>query len=118
MDVADGLLPKVLPEKEAADEEREAYEEERRLFYVGMTRAKDELEIVTFRKAGLSSSFSQEVFPPKRKPVTTAPRPVLEVKKRDNGRRLPCRGPAFPVYGWYIRPLGRGNWRAGAEMLL
>lgn len=68
MDVADGLLPKVLPEKEAADEEREAYEEERRLFYVGMTRAKDELEIVTFRKAGLSSSFSQEVFPPKRKP--------------------------------------------------
>ena len=64
MDVADGLLPKILPDQAASQEELEAYEEERRLFYVGMTRAKEELSILTFRKVGLESSFSLEIFPP------------------------------------------------------
>lgn len=109
MDVADGLLPKVLPEKEAADEEREAYEEERRLFYVGMTRAKDELEIVTFRKAGLSSSFSQEVFPSKRKPVPTAPQPVLEAKKRDNGQAAALSGACLPGVRLVHKTFGPGQ---------
>ncbi len=70
MDVADGLLPKILPGKDPAPEERDAYEEERRVFYVAMTRAREELGIVTFRREGLASSFSREVFPPKeRKPT-------------------------------------------------
>ena len=61
MDIADGLLPKVLN----TPKEQTLYEEERRLFYVGMTRAKQELAVVTFRRNTLSSSFSQELFPKK-----------------------------------------------------
>lgn len=64
MDVADGLLPKVLPGANAEQEELDAYEEERRLFYVGLTRAKRELSIITFRKVGLESAFAREIFPP------------------------------------------------------
>lgn len=63
MDVADGLLPKVLPGPDAEQEELDAYEEERRLFYVGLTRAKRELGIMTFRKVGLESTFAREIFP-------------------------------------------------------
>ena len=63
MDVADGLLPKVLPGLDAEQEELDAYEEERRLFYVGLTRAKRELSIMTFRKVGLESTFAREIFP-------------------------------------------------------
>lgn len=80
MDVADGLLPKTLPEEDAPPEEWDAYEEERRLFYVGMTRAREELDIVTFRKVGLTSAFSREIFPPKRQSVPAAPKPA-PVKK-------------------------------------
>ena len=64
MDVADGLLPKALPGANAEQEELDAYEEERRLFYVGLTRAKRELSIITFRKVGLESAFAREIFPP------------------------------------------------------
>ena len=63
MDVADGLLPKTLPGANAEQEELDAYEEERRLFYVGLTRAKRELSIITFRKMGLESAFAREIFP-------------------------------------------------------
>lgn len=63
MDVADGLLPKVQPGPDAEQEEIDAYEEERRLFYVGLTRAKRELGIMTFRKVGLESAFAREIFP-------------------------------------------------------
>ena len=65
MDVADGILPKSLPERGASSQELDAYEEERRLFYVAMTRARRELDIVTFRKPGLESTFSLEIFPPR-----------------------------------------------------
>ena len=56
MDVADGILPK--------DGENSDLEEERRLFYVGMTRAKDELSVFTFRKEALTSVFADALFPP------------------------------------------------------
>ncbi len=60
MDTIDGILP-----SQAADEDRALMEEERRLFYVGMTRAKTELNIFTFRQAELSSAFSAALFPGK-----------------------------------------------------
>ena len=60
MDTIDGILP-----SQAADEDRTLMEEERRLFYVGMTRAKNELNIFTFRQAELSSAFSAALFPGK-----------------------------------------------------
>lgn len=82
MDVADGMLPKALPQREASPQELDLYEEERRLFYVGMTRAKRELDIVTFRKPGLESVFSEEVFPPKTKePQKAEKRTLPEVKR-------------------------------------
>ena len=64
MDVMDGVLP-----KEGQDVD---LDEERRLFYVGMTRAKDELSIFTFQKA--ESAFSGFLFP-KETPKTAAIRP-------------------------------------------
>ena len=88
MDVADGLLPKFLPDEDASAEELDAYEEERRLFYVGMTRAREELQIVTFRKVGLESAFSREIFPPKAAPkgmpVTSAAKPVTVRRAEEN----------------------------------
>ncbi|NLF84128.1 MAG: ATP-dependent helicase, partial [Candidatus Gastranaerophilales bacterium] len=66
MDVVDGILPKMAePAKDgtAGPEELAAYEEERRLFYVGMTRAKKELSIFRFRKAELYSAFAKAIFP-------------------------------------------------------
>lgn len=78
MDVADGLLPKVLPEPNAEQEELDAYEEERRLFYVGLTRAKRELGIMMFRKVGLESSFAREIFPLE---TGRAVQPMAAVKK-------------------------------------
>lgn len=61
MDVTDGILPAQMlknPEK-ASGEERENYEEERRLFYVGATRAKSELYVFTM---GKPHSFCKELL--------------------------------------------------------
>ena len=87
MDVADGLLPKTLPGPEATQEERDAYEEERRLFYVAMTRAREELQIVTFRKVGLESTFSREIFPsePTASRAKVRPKPVRRGRSDDQG---------------------------------
>ena len=63
--LAYGLDPEKQSVKRLAPEELEAYEEERRLFYVGMTRAKDRLSVITFRKDTLASRFSGELFPKK-----------------------------------------------------
>lgn len=83
MDVIDAILPK---QGEDVDEE-----EERRLFYVGMTRAREELSIFTFQRPGYASAFSTPLFPrktasaekrtPRRRPtvdrgITTAPTAV------------------------------------------
>ena len=68
MDVLDGILPKTADpaqDSSAKPDEIAAYEEERRLFYVGMTRAKKELSIFRFRKPELVSCFSKAVFPEK-----------------------------------------------------
>ncbi len=80
MDVADGILPKSVPGREAGEEEQRAYQEERRLFYVAMTRAKQELCIFTFKKPGIVSSFSGELFPKKSSPAR--PRPAAAPAKK------------------------------------
>ena len=73
MDVIDGILPKQGEDMDT--------EEERRLFYVGMTRARDELSIFTFSQPGFTSSFSAPLFPetaPKSRPVTPAPKKTID----------------------------------------
>lgn len=61
LDVMDGILPeKVLANPQTASkEELETYEEERRLFYVGVTRAKNQLNVFTTNK---SSKFCSELL--------------------------------------------------------
>lgn len=61
LDVMDGILPEKVPAnpRTASKEELETYEEERRLFYVGVTRAKNQLNVFTTNK---SSKFCSELL--------------------------------------------------------
>lgn len=61
LDVMDGILPeKVLANsRTASKEELETYEEERRLFYVGVTRGKNQLNVFTTNKP---SKFCSELL--------------------------------------------------------
>ena len=75
LDVIDGVLPAQIPKdlKKAEKTELEAYEEERRLFYVGITRAKDQLYVFTMKNQ--HSAFCDELFQrtPKKSSVKPAP---------------------------------------------
>ena len=75
LDVIDGVLPAQIPKdlKKAEKTELEAYEEERRLFYVGITRAKDQLYVFTMKTQ--HSAFCDELFQrtPKKSSVKSAP---------------------------------------------
>lgn len=75
LDVIDGVLPAQIPKdlKKAEKSEIEAYEEERRLFYVGITRAKNQLYVFTMKTQ--HSAFCDELFQrtPKKSSVKSAP---------------------------------------------
>lgn len=60
LDVFDGILPTNAFPDLSSDVEIKQYEESRRLYYVGMTRAKDQLYL--FRCAANESSFTREVM--------------------------------------------------------
>ncbi len=62
LDVCDGIFPETVikDRKNASEDDLKSYEEERRLFYVGVTRAKNELSVFTFG-AG-RSTFSDELL--------------------------------------------------------
>lgn len=62
LDMLEGTLPSISePKKNASPADVALYEEERRLFYVGMTRAKKSLYIFTFKESE-TSAFSKVVF--------------------------------------------------------
>ena len=67
MDVINGVFPsKIIKNfKSATPQEKRDYEEERRIFYVGITRAKDNLTILKYDDA--PSLFTGELSPKKRK---------------------------------------------------
>ena len=61
MDVYDGMIPAMAKEEEGTEEDRfEQEQEERRLFYVAMTRAKSELYF--YNITNRDSSFLREIF--------------------------------------------------------
>ena len=66
IDVMDGVFPKAtnpparIKDPKDVTPEQEQYEEERRIFYVGATRAKKRLYIFTFKQA--ASTFSREMI--------------------------------------------------------
>lgn len=61
MDVFDGVFPSVELSVSSSETEKELYEEERRLYYVGITRAKKELYL--FSLADKKCSFVSETVP-------------------------------------------------------
>lgn len=73
MDVGDGVFPASLPAKgkrgREGKKELAAYEEERRIFYVGITRARNELTIL---KLPQGSEFAKELLPPRHAAVRSA----------------------------------------------
>lgn len=62
VDVYDGSLPHSSKEDAKEQEKIDTYEEERRIFYVAITRAKNELYLLYINEYG--SSFVNEVAPP------------------------------------------------------
>ena len=68
LDVIDGIFPESVPTnaKSMDEKERESYEEERRLFYVGVTRAKDRLSVFRLDQ---KSSLCEELVGRKKKAV-------------------------------------------------
>ena len=82
LDAADGILPK---EGEDTD-----IEEERRLFYVALTRAKEELNVFTFQSSALSSAFTGCLFP------KAPPSPVRPLPRSVSARRAAPKVPALP----------------------
>ena len=60
LDIFDGILPAKAKEDLEDDSEAAEYEESRRLYYVAMTRAKDDLYL--FHCQGQASSFTSEIM--------------------------------------------------------
>ena len=96
LDVIDGVLPAQIPKdlKKAEKAELEAYEEERRLFYVGITRAKNQLYVFTMKTQ--HSSFCDELFQRIPKKSSVKPTPTYS-------------GTAPSSWGGYISITGRNR---------
>ena len=87
MDVCDGVFPdKVVYSKKATPQEKKEFEEERRLFYVGMTRAKSVLHI--FRLSEETSSFIREMTPVKAERVEGVKPDQGKMKLKPKGAEL------------------------------
>lgn len=78
MDVCDGVFPKTVgsDHTKTREEEQREREEERRLFYVGITRAKERLFIFRIKKE--TSCFLKEICPPVQKEKSNARANVVQ----------------------------------------
>lgn len=99
LDVLDGILPAVTEPK--GPEEKRRYQEERRLFYVAMTRAKDHLYL--FSCLDRSSSFIREL------------RRELPVEKTEEDDLFAALREELCGKAYYHGQKGRGTIRAACE---
>ena len=78
IDVYDGIFPSIELDMSSSDADKELYEEERRLFYVGITRAKKKLFLLDM--ADRDSSFVDEVIPKKTESLSEVFKPIKKEK--------------------------------------
>ena len=107
MDVMDGLFPEEAPAstRYMSAEERRAFEEERRLFYVGMTRAKNKLCVFT---TDAKSVLADELFGPgsvRNAEIEKKAAAVRSAAKKKSGARKVKR-----AYEGTSAAVGRGGW--------
>ena len=79
LDVFNGILPSVASEDLESADEMKNYEEDRRIFYVAMTRAKNELHVLD---VGKKSDFLSEVFPEEQRTYGDVVKHGLNTQKR------------------------------------
>lgn len=95
MDVCDGVFPnQVIHGGNASLQEKKAFEEERRLFYVGMTRAKNDLHI--FKFSNKSSQFVKEIQGNTKRLYRKNNAKTIDVSgnsSKQNGKRVRPKGP-------------------------
>jgi DNA helicase-2/ATP-dependent DNA helicase PcrA len=80
IDMIDGIFPESVPEnmKNAEKEELEAFEEERRIFYVGVTRAKEQLCIF---QTSMGSTFVKQLLNTPKKESKKEPKKELNYER-------------------------------------
>ena len=117
MDVADGIFPKTVPEgPEPEQAELDAYEEERRLFYVGMTRAKNELPLYASERRDYPPCLRRSSFPRHGRPrPNPAKRPLRWRWARTVTPSPPWGKRLCPACGCGTGPLGQGCCAPGTE---
>ena len=93
IDAYDGCFPETTVTSKSSKEEKSVYEEERRLFYVGVTRAKDHLTVYSYDDS--ACTFVDEFI---KGPDSTAYR----MKKEKAA--LPADDPAYRKYAGEFRP--------------
>ena len=108
LDVIDGILPDQIPKslKNAPKEDIEAYEEDRRLFYVGVTRAKNRLFVFTMKNQ--PSKFCMELLgkePEKKNIGATA---AMGKFQQLNTRPVSPKNISEEDYQAFVQQLGEG----------
>lgn len=93
IDAYDGCFPEATVTSKSSKEEKSVYEEERRLFYVGVTRAKDHLTVYSYDDS--ACTFVDEFI---KGPDSTAYRMKKEKAV------LPADDPAYRKYAGEFRP--------------
>lgn len=103
LDVIDGIFPESVPAnaKSMDEKERETYEEERRLFYVGVTRAKNRLSVFRLDQ---KSSLCEELVGRKKKAVQKTRKISAQERRNATAGRPFNRG----EYEKYAAQIGEG----------
>ncbi len=103
LDVIDGIFPESVPAnaKSMDEKEREIYEEERRLFYVGVTRAKDRLSVFRLDQ---KSSLCEELVGRKKKAVQK----TRKISAQERGNAAAARSFNQEEYEKYVAQIGEG----------